>query len=157
MDTTLIVGRLRNGARLAAALAIAAATAAAASTHGPAADRWYTADRVERGAGLYQQHCAACHGQAGEGAPDWRTPNADGRMPPPPLDGSGHTWHHPVAVLGYQIKFGAPGGQGAMPGFDGRLDDQQIADIIAWFQSHWPDRVYAEWLDIERRAREQQQ
>jgi len=35
-------------------------------------------DRVARGAVLYAQHCAACHGANLEGAPDWKKRLLDG-------------------------------------------------------------------------------
>ena len=116
--------------------------------------RWFDAEQVARGAAIYAQNCAVCHGDNAQGTPDWRQRDASGKFPPPPLDGSAHAWHHPFRALGVQIKFGAPGGQGAMPGFADRLSDQQILDTIAWFQSKWPDEVYAGWLEIEMRSRE---
>lgn len=55
---------------------------------------------------VYRQHCAACHGAQLQGPPDWRTPGADGRLPAPPHDANGHTWHHPDALLFRLTKFG---------------------------------------------------
>ena len=43
---------------------------------------------LDRGARLYDAHCAACHGAGLEGEADWRTPRADGTMPAPPHDGT---------------------------------------------------------------------
>ena len=51
------------------------------------------------GAAVYQKHCAACHGARLEGQPRWRERDAQGRMPAPPHDASGHTWHHPDQLL----------------------------------------------------------
>ena len=99
-------------------------------------ERWYTPENVARGAIVYAENCAVCHGQNGEGTENWRERTADGKLPPPPLNGTAHTWHHPIRVLGTQIKFGAPGGMGTMPGFAEKLTDQQIVDVIAWFQDH---------------------
>lgn len=114
--------------------------------------RWYTREHVVRGAVVYTDHCAVCHGKNAEGTENWRQRNADDKFPPPPIDGTAHAWHHPIRVLGAQIKFGAPGGRGSMPGFADKLTDQQIVDVIAWFQDKWPDRIYAAWQDIESRA-----
>ena len=75
-----------------------------------------------------------------------------GNFPPPPLNGTAHAWHHPIQVLASHIKFGAPGGQGSMPGFAELLSDEQVLDIIAWFQDKWPDDIYATWSDIEAAA-----
>lgn len=109
--------------------------------------------RVARGERLFRQHCAVCHGENGEGAPDWRQRDADGMFPPPPLNGTGHAWHHPRAMLHYVIANGSPGG-GKMPAWKGTLDSAEIDDIISWFMSRWPDEVYQAWYEIERRTRQ---
>ena len=49
-----------------------------------------------------------------------------------------------------QIKFGARGGSGNMPGFAQGLSDQDVKDVIAWFQDKWSDEIYASWLERER-------
>ena len=116
-------------------------------------DRWYTPAHVERGSVVYAENCAVCHGPNGEGTRNWRQRTADGKFPPPPLDGSAHTWHHPIRILGRQIKFGTPGGLGSMPGFADKLSDEQIIDVIAWFQDRWPDEIYATWVKIDARSR----
>jgi len=41
-----------------------------------------------------------------------------------------------------------------MPRFAAALSDEQILDVIAWFQSHWPDEIYAAWSKAEERARQ---
>jgi mono/diheme cytochrome c family protein len=115
--------------------------------------RWYDPDAVARGAPIYAQNCSVCHGTSGQGAFNWRQKGRDGKYPAPPLNGTGHTWHHPLRALGHQIKFGAPGGSGAMPRFETRLTDQQVLDVIAWIQNEWPDKTYASWLEIEMRSR----
>ncbi len=63
---------------------------------------------LSQGATLYQQYCATCHGANLEGAPDWKKPLADGSLPPPPHDDSGHTWHHPDFLL---LQIMAQGGK----------------------------------------------
>lgn len=120
---------------------------------GAATVRWYATANVERGAALFAANCASCHGDHGQGTFSWRKRGADGKFPPPPLDGKAHTWHHPLRALATQIKLGTPGGQGAMPGFAGKLSDEQVLDVIAWIQARWPDKIYAQWLDIEARSR----
>ncbi len=108
--------------------------------------------QVSRGGKLYQQYCAECHGTSGEGAPNWRQRDADGLFPPPPLNGTGHAWHHPKAMLHYVIANGSPGGQGRMPAWKDKLSPEQINDIIAWFMSRWPDEVYQAWYRMDQRA-----
>ncbi len=107
---------------------------------------------VARGGRLYQQNCAECHGEKGEGAPHWRQRDSNGMFPPPPLNGTGHAWHHPKPMLHYVIANGSPGGQGKMPAWKEKLNSDQIDDIIAWFVSRWPDEVNEAWHEINRRA-----
>ncbi len=120
-------------------------------------DRWYTPDWVQSGEPVYLQNCAACHGNAGQGTFDWRRRGADGKFPPPPLNGTAHTWHHPFLALARQIKFGAPGGGGNMPPFSETLSDEEIVNVIAWFQSKWPEQIYDSWLKVDERARNSKQ
>jgi len=108
--------------------------------------------QVALGAEVYQKHCASCHGDHGQGAPDWRRKGADGLYPPPPLNGSGHEWHHSTAALREIIKNGSPPGQGKMPAWKDKLSDAEVDAVIAWFQSQWPDQVYAAWFDMEQRS-----
>ncbi len=117
-----------------------------------ASQRWYDSAQVTRGAGLFARYCSSCHGKNGEGAAGWQ-----GTALPPPLDGTGHTWHHPFAALGYQIKSGGAQVGGKMPGFASTLQDKDILDIIAWFQSRWPDAIYSRWLKVETKARQSSQ
>lgn len=115
-------------------------------------DRWFTPQQAVAGEPLYTRHCASCHGTEAQGTADWRRPGADGRYSPPPLDGSGHAWHHPLPLLGRIIAHGSPGGNGNMPAWKAVLSDAEIDTILAWLQSRWPERVYAAWRDIDARA-----
>ncbi|SRR5258706_1908734 len=105
----------------------------------PAAD-------LQAGARIYAQHCAACHGAKLEGQPEWRRRLPNGRMPAPPHDESGHTWHHLDEVLFAITKYGLvppyapPGYQSDMPAFGGELSDQEIRDALAYIASHWNSR-----------------
>ena len=109
------------------------------------ADRWYDAGLIETGAGLFQQHCAICHGANAEGTREWKKTDASGNYPPPPLDGSAHAWHHSIPQLARSIKQGGQQLGGVMPGFGDRLDDQQVLALIAYFQSKWPEQIYQVW------------
>lgn len=106
---------------------------------------------ISHGARLYQANCAECHGREGQGAPDWRQRQPDGMFPPPPLNGTGHAWHHPRRMLHHVIANGSPGG-GNMPAWREKLSDQEIDAIISWFQSKWGDDVYAAWYSMDRRT-----
>ncbi|WP_415401381.1 c-type cytochrome [Tateyamaria sp. SN3-11] len=105
---------------------------------------------IAAGQVLYQAQCAACHGAALEGQPDWRVPNDDGTLPAPPHDESGHTWHHDNVLLFEYTKLGGRGAlavrgiedfNSAMPAFDGVISDDEIWDILAFIRSTWPEQV----------------
>jgi len=108
------------------------------------------AEQLARGQQLYAQHCAACHGAKLEGQPNWRSPLANGRMPAPPHDESGHTWHHTDAVLFGITKYGLtpnyapPGYQSDMPAFEGKLSDDEIRAVLAFIASHWKTKELLE-------------
>ena len=105
---------------------------------------------IKLGARLYGEHCAACHGANLEGQPDWRRRRADGRLPAPPHDESGHTWHHPDEVLFAITKHGlvppyAPKDyQSDMPAFAGKLSDDEIRAVLAYIKSRWTSREVLE-------------
>ncbi|HUF80305.1 MAG TPA: cytochrome c [Burkholderiales bacterium] len=118
--------------------------------------------RVTLGARVYAQHCAACHGGKLEGQPDWRSRRADGKLPAPPHDESGHTWHHPDAVLFAITKRGlvpphAPQGYASdMPAYASMLSDEEIWAVLAYIKSHWKSREVLEAraaLDRQMRSR----
>ena len=97
------------------------------------------------GARLYAEACASCHGTELEGQPDWMRPLPSGRMPAPPHDASGHTWHHRDDVLFRLVKEGVTavvggGYESDMPGFAGVLSDEEIRAILAFIKSTWPER-----------------
>lgn len=93
---------------------------------------------------LYSRHCGACHGDQLQGQPDWRTRGVDGRLPAPPHDASGHTWHHPDELLFRITKFGVASVAGqkdyvsAMPAYEGVLNDDEIVAVLSWIKAQWP-------------------
>lgn len=118
------------------------------------ATRWYSDEQVRRGARVFEQNCAVCHGAGAEGAENWQFRGPDGKFPPPPLNGTAHAWHHPLAQLFSMIENGTqPAGN--MPAWDDTLSDEEIIAAIAWFQSLWPDEVYQAWFEMEMRVRAQ--
>lgn len=110
----------------------------------------------------YQKFCAACHGANLEGQGDWRSPGPDGRMPAPPHDETGHTWHHGDQLLFAYTKYGgkalmAERGMdfdSGMPGFEDTLSDPEIWAILNYIKSTWPERVQN--IQAERTASETQ-
>lgn len=104
------------------------------------------ADAVEKGAVLYAEYCASCHGVALEGEENWQARDSDGFMPAPPHDPTGHTWHHPDAMLFALTKRGVAelvgnGYQSRMPGFGEVLSDADILAILGFIKSTWPDDI----------------
>lgn len=118
-----------------------------------AAVRSFDQARIARGAELFRQYCAECHGAGAQGADNWRVRNADGTFLPPPLNGSGHAWHHPWVDLKNTIRHGTAALGGNMPAWQAVLTEQQTEDVILWFQSLWSDEVYAAWWEIDQRQR----
>jgi mono/diheme cytochrome c family protein len=115
--------------------------------------RQFDAAQLALGKQVFADNCARCHGAQAEGAVNWRKVDADGDYPAPPLNGSGHAWHHSVEVLTSIVRNGSPQGKGKMPGWKGKLDDQQIVASIAWVQSGWPQPVYDAWFEMQQRGR----
>lgn len=92
---------------------------------------------------VYAQHCASCHGAQLEGQPNWRERRPDGRLPAPPHDAEGHTWHHSDDQLTAMVSEGmaplAPAGYVSdMPAFKGTLSEREIAAVLAYIKSTWP-------------------
>lgn len=120
---------------------------AASPLSGCAEERWYDEALVAKGEPVFQQHCSGCHGINAEGTANWKQKTADGHYPPPPLDGSAHTWHHSMDQLTRSIKHGGAQYGGVMPPFEDKLSEDEIKAIIAFFQSRWPDQIYQIWLE----------
>ena len=108
---------------------------------------------VAHGSQIYQKNCAVCHGGMAQGAPNWHIPGPDGKYPAPPLNGTGHAWHHPEAALKMTIRDGTARLGGNMPGWKGKLSDDDIDAVIAWMQSVWPEEIYRNWQMMDAKAR----
>jgi len=104
-------------------------------------------EQLAAGAQIYAGHCASCHGPKLEGQPDWRRKLPNGRMPAPPHDDSGHTWHHTDKWLFLVVENGmvSPlaryGYQSDMPAFNDKLSDRQIRAVLAYIKSHWSEET----------------
>ena len=114
---------------------------------------------VARGERVYRTHCAACHGARLEGQPNWRERGPDGRLPAPPHDGSGHTWHHPDEVLFRLTKYGLAkvaklkDYNSAMPAYEGVLSDEEIVAVLSWIKAQWPAEIRAKQDEVTRAQR----
>jgi len=143
--------------RLPLTLLIVAAAVAAAAAAGwmfwpaPSSGRADPTDagQVALGEAVYRASCGSCHGVNLEGQPDWRIRKPDGRLPAPPHDETGHTWHHAdeqlfrITKLGLKPPLAPDGYESDMPAFGGVLPDDEIWAVLAFIKSRWPPRTLA--------------
>jgi len=107
---------------------------------------------------VYEAQCAACHGARLEGQLNWRDRGPDGRLPAPPHDASGHTWHHPDELLFRITKHGVAKAAklndyaSAMPAYDGVLSDAEIVAALSWIKAQWPADIRARHDELNRAA-----
>ena len=118
---------------------------------------YWNMTEVTRGAEIYSAQCASCHGENLEGAQDWRAPLADGRLSAPPHDETGHTWHHPDAILFQITKFGTAAMVGGtyesdMNGYEEVLSDEEILAVLAYIKSSWPYHIIERHNQITKSA-----
>ena len=117
---------------------------------------------VVLGESVYRLQCAACHGAKLEGQPNWRERKPDGKLPAPPHDETGHTWHHAdeqlfrLTKLGVKPPLAPEGYQSDMPAFDGVLTDAQIWSVLAFIKSKWPIDIRDRQERINEAIRRQQ-
>lgn len=102
--------------------------------------------QVALGKQVYAAQCASCHGGNLEGQPNWRERNADGNLPAPPHDETGHTWHHPDQQLFDITKRGTaalvgPNYNTDMREFGSILSDEEIWAVLAYIKSTWSPRI----------------
>ena len=114
--------------------------------------------RVALGRTIYQLQCASCHGDRLQGQPDWQSRKPDGRLPAPPHDETGHTWHHPDAALFDVTKHGVERIAGAgyrsdMPAYGERLSDAEIIATLAYIKSRWSPEIRSRQAAIDARTR----
>ena len=112
---------------------------------------------VALGASVYEANCASCHGANLEGQANWRSPGDDGRLPAPPHDKTGHTWHHDGDTLFRLTKYGTgaligdPDYASNMPIYEDVLSDEEIIAVLSYIKSTWPDDVRARHDEMENR------
>lgn len=158
-STTVLVAA--GGVALAALWFLVSIPFGAGATQHPPGSllRWQDPEVVALGAEIYDAECAACHGAELEGQPDWRRALPNGRLPAPPHDATGHTWHHPdevlvaITTLGTEAVVGS-GYKSDMPGFGDRLSADEIVAVLSYIKSTWPAEVIAIHDDVNARAAE---
>ena len=113
---------------------------------------------VDVGKAIYAENCASCHGVVLEGQANWRQRDAEGYLPAPPHDESGHTWHHPDSYLFLMTKYGIEEMIGKsypnnMPVFEDKLTDDEIIAALSYIKSTWPGRIQLKHDQINARAK----
>lgn len=106
---------------------------------------------------IYKDYCASCHGANLEGEPNWRVRKPSGRLPAPPHDETGHTWHHADQALINLTKYGpqyvaGDSYESDMPAFEGVLSDDEIVAALSYIKSTWPLKVMETHNEINRRS-----
>jgi mono/diheme cytochrome c family protein len=110
--------------------------------------------QTEKGKVLFNQNCASCHMSNLSGAKDWQSLDEDGHRKAPPLNGTGHTWHHPDKMLHQIIKLGLPklikDYQGKMLGFGDKLSDEDIDSVLAYIKTYWSEDIYNQHIKMSK-------
>ena len=109
---------------------------------------------IARGKIIYESYCVSCHQVNLIGAENWKGVDEDGHRKAPPLNGTGHTWHHDDATLHNIIKYGlakiVKNYEGKMIGFGDKINDKQIDSILSYIKSHWEDEIYERQISISK-------
>jgi mono/diheme cytochrome c family protein len=107
-----------------------------------------------RGKIIYESYCVSCHQVNLSGAENWKGLDDDGHRKAPPLNGTGHTWHHDDASLHNIIKYGlakiVKNYEGKMIGFGDKINDKQIDSVLSYIKSHWEDEIYERQISISK-------
>ena len=109
---------------------------------------------VARGKIIYENNCVSCHQVNLVGAENWKGLDEDGHRKAPPLNGTGHTWHHDDASLHNIIKYGlakiVKNYDGKMIGFGDKINDKQVDSVLSYIKSHWDDEIYERQISISK-------
>ena len=109
---------------------------------------------IARGKIIYQNNCISCHQVNLMGVENWKELDEDDHRKSPPLNGTGHTWHHDDATLHNIIKYGlvklVKNYQGKMLGFEDKLKDKDIDSVLAYIKSFWPDDIYQHQINLSK-------
>ena len=109
---------------------------------------------IARGKIFYESYCVSCHQVNLIGAENWKGVDEDGHRKAPPLNGTGHTWHHDDATLHNIIKYGlvklVKNYEGKMLGFEDNLKDKDIDSVLSYMKSFWPEDVYQQQINLNK-------
>ena len=108
---------------------------------------WNDTQAITDGKVLFAANCASCHGPEGIGpqSPALQGKRSDGKLQPPALNGTAHTWHHAPDLLRKIIAKGGnsygKGYAGWMPEFQATLTQTQRDNILKYVHSLWPEKI----------------
>jgi mono/diheme cytochrome c family protein len=109
---------------------------------------------IARGKIAYENNCVSCHMINLAGAENWKGLDEDGHRKAPPLNGTGHTWHHDDKTLHNIIKYGlaklVDGYEGKMMGFEENLSDKDIDSVLAYIKSYWSKEKYEHQINLSK-------
>ena len=110
--------------------------------------------QINLGKSFYATHCASYNGDNLQGQPNWSTKNdKDGHNLSPPLNGTGHTWHHSqeqlFSIIRYGFKIYNENYDGKMQGNE-KLNDDDIWSILAYMKSVWPESIQKKYDTISK-------
>tara|TARA_B110000438_G_scaffold175184_1_gene167444 strand:+ start:247 stop:699 length:453 start_codon:yes stop_codon:yes gene_type:complete len=109
---------------------------------------------IAKGKIAYENNCVSCHMINLVGAKNWKGVDEDGHRKAPPLNGTGHTWHHDDKTLHGIIKNGlaklVKNYEGKMIGFEDKLSDKDIDSILAYIKSYWPKDKYDHQINMSK-------
>ena len=102
---------------------------------------------------LYEKNCASCHAINLSGAKNWKEgKDEDDQKLPPPLNGTGHTWHHSDKLLHGIIKNGLAyyikDYKGKMGAYGDVLNDKEIDSVLAYIKSYWGKENYEHQIKL---------
>ena len=109
---------------------------------------------IAKGKIAYENNCVSCHMINLAGAKNWKGVDEDGHRKAPPLNGTGHTWHHDDKTLHAIIKNGlaklVKNYEGKMMGFEDKLSDKDIDSVLAYIKSYWPKDKYDHQINLSK-------
>ena len=109
---------------------------------------------IAKGKIIYENNCMSCHQVNLIGAENWKGLDDDGHRKAPPLNGTGHTWHHDDTTLHNIIKYGlaklVKNYEGKMLGYENDLKDKDIDSVLSYIKSFWPDDIYQRQINLNK-------
>ena len=104
---------------------------------------------IFKGMELFANNCSSCHMNNLSGNPEWKSSlDEDGERLPPPLNGTGHTWHHNPEQLFNIIRYGYKkidtNYKGKMLGNE-NLTDDEIWSILEYIKNMWPAEIQTKY------------